>query len=290
MLTEEDIATYRRDGLLVVPDLFDSAEVAALCAAFERDAMIPGSQRVAEPDGEMVRAVYASHLRQPEYAALIRSPRVLRAARQLLDPEIYVYQFKVNAKPAFGGGGWAWHQDYVAWKITDNIPGPHLVNVVVFLDEVNQFNGPIAFVPGSHRDGLLRSDRSQHRRSDQHLDPDDIALSPAEMGSLVQRHGIVGPTGRAGSTVFFHPETVHGSAANISPFPRRVAILTYNQVRNTPRPVGVPRPEYLVCRDTRPLDVLETDTLLPLGPNGSFMVDDPAKGDTAVVEPADSLI
>jgi ectoine hydroxylase len=275
MLVEEDIATYRRDGLLVMPGLFGSAEVEALRSAFERDARIPGNQRVAESDGTMVRAVYASHLRQPEYAALIRSPRVLRTAQQLLGADLYVYQFKINAKPAFGGGGWAWHQDYVAWKVMDNIPAPDLINVVVFLDEVNQFNGPITFVPGSHRDGLLRSDQSQHQRSEQHIDPDDIALSPTEMGSLVQRHGMVGPTGRAGSAVFFHPEIVHGSAANVSPFPRRVAILTYNQVSNVPRPFGAPRPDYLVCRDTRPLSALETDTLLPNELKETFLADDP---------------
>jgi ectoine hydroxylase len=264
MLTAKDITTYRRDGLLVLPDLFSLAEVAALRAAFERDALVPGDQRIAEPHGTKVRAVYASHVRQPEYAALSRSPRVLLAAQQLLAPEIYLYQLKINAKPAFGGDGWAWHQDYIAWKIADNIPGPHLLNVAVFLDDVNEFNGPIVFVPGSHTEGLRRSDRNEHGRSGQHFDPDDIALSPAEMSSLVERHGMIGPTGNAGTAVFFHPEIAHGSATNISPSPRRMAILTYNQVDNVPRPVGEPRPEYLVCRDTRPLEVLDSDDLLAL--------------------------
>jgi ectoine hydroxylase len=262
MLTAENIATYWRDGMLVLPDLFGSAEVEALRAAFARDTLIPGDQRITEPGGTQVRAIYASHVRQPEYSALIRSPRLLGAAHDLLDPQVYLYQFKINAKPAFGGDGWAWHQDYIAWKIADNVPGPDFINAVVFLDDVTEFNGPIVFIPGSHTDGLIRSDRSEQWRSGQHLDPDDIALSPDEMSALVERHGMVGPTGRAGTTVFFHPEIVHGSASNISPFPRRVAIITYNQVRNAPRPLGEPRPEYLVSRDTRPLNILESDDVL----------------------------
>ncbi|MFD0855611.1 phytanoyl-CoA dioxygenase family protein, partial [Actinomadura adrarensis] len=211
--------------------------------------------RITEPGGDAVRAVYASHLRQPEYAHLTRDPRLVVPAQRLIGGDLYLYQFKINAKPAFGGDGWAWHQDYIAWKIADGIPGPRLVNFVLFLDGVDEFNGPIVFVPGSHRDGMLRRERSTTHRSDQHLDPDDISLTPAEMRGLIERHCMRSPKGGPGTVVAFHPEIVHGSAANMSPFPRRVAILTYNDVRNTPR--GTPRPEYLVCRDTRPLRVPE---------------------------------
>jgi ectoine hydroxylase len=254
MLTASEIATYRQDGVLVLPGLFEPSEIGALQAAFERDATIPGEHRIAEPDGTDVRAVYASHTRQAEYRALTRSSRLLQPAHDLLGPEVYLYQLKINAKPAFGGDMWAWHQDYVAWKIADNIPGPALINVVVFLDDVSEFNGPIIFVPASHTDGLARAGMNAERRSDQHLDPEDIALSPDDMALLVERHGLISPKGPAGTVVFFHPELVHGSAANMSPFPRRLVIVTYNQVGNTPRPVGEPRPEYLVCRNTQPLD------------------------------------
>jgi ectoine hydroxylase len=257
MLMPTDIATYERDGVLVLNELFTPEEVDALRLAFERDALIPGDHRIVERDGTSVRAVYASHHRQPEYSLLTRLPRLLRPARQLLGPDLYVYQHKINAKPPFSGDGWAWHQDYVAWRIVDNLPAPYLINVAIFLDDVTEFNGPILFVPGSHNDGLVRSDRDSEARSSQHLDPDDIALSPEEMSGLVERHGMISPKGRRGTVVFFHPEIVHGSAANLSPYPRRLVIITYNQTRNPPRPLGEPRPEYLVSRDTRPLEVEE---------------------------------
>jgi ectoine hydroxylase len=259
MLTTTEIGSYQRDGLLVVPNLFTAEEVDALRAAFDRDAKIPGEHRIAEEGSGEVRAIYSSHARQPEYAALTRSARLLRPAQQLVSPDVYLYQFKINAKRPFGGDAWAWHQDYIAWKVADRLAAPRLVNVAVFLDDVNEFNGPIVFVPGSHTDGVIRADRSELWRSTQHLDPDDIALSTADLSELVGRHSMVSPKGRAGTAVFFHPEIVHGSAANMSPFPRRLIIATYNDTRNTPR--GEPRPEYLVCRDTRPLRV-EADDLL----------------------------
>ncbi|MFF4935005.1 phytanoyl-CoA dioxygenase family protein [Streptomyces griseofuscus] len=255
MLTADDIATYHRDGLLFVPGMFTGPEVDGLRSAFERDAKVPGDHRITEDNDTDVRAIYASHLRQPEFTSLTRSSRLLGSAQQLLDRPLYVYQLKTNAKPAFAGDRWAWHQDFLAWRLADNIARPHLVNVGVFLDDVTEFNGPVIFVPGSHTAGLIRSDRNNTARSEQHLDPDDIALTPAEIAACVERGGMVSPKGPAGSVVFFHPETVHGSAANMAPYPRRLAIITYNDVANPPRPLGEPRPEYLASRSVTPLTV-----------------------------------
>ncbi|MFI1191236.1 phytanoyl-CoA dioxygenase family protein [Streptomyces californicus] len=261
MLTPQEISTYEKEGLLLLPGLFRPTEVEVLREAFERDALTPGDHRVTESDGTRVRAVYGSHLRSPAYAALIRSPRLLGAAHQLLDAEATLYQLKVNAKPAHGGEGWSWHQDYSAWRITDNLPAPRLVNAAVFLDAVDETNGPITFVPGSHRRILSPAGASGPGRGDQHVDPDDIALSPEQMRTLTQQHGLTAPTGPAGTVLLFHPQVVHGSAGNTSQFPRRLALITYNHHHNAPRPAGAPRPAHLVSHGAGALRLLDRDEL-----------------------------
>ncbi|MFF8442202.1 phytanoyl-CoA dioxygenase family protein [Streptomyces californicus] len=261
MLTPQEITTYERDGLLVLPGLFRPAEVETLRTAFERDALLSGDHRVTESDGRRVRAVYGSHLRQPAYAALIRTPRLLGAARSLLGSEVTLYQLKVNAKPALGGEGWSWHQDYSAWRIADRLPAPLLVNAALFLDPVDATNGPLTFVPGSHRHVLEPADPRGTRRSEQHVDPDDIALSPEQTRALVDLHGVTAPTGPAGTVILFHPRTVHGSGVNTSPLPRRLVLITYNHVHNAPRPAGVPRPAHLVSHDAGALRLLDPDEL-----------------------------
>ena len=35
------------------------------------------------------------------------------------------------------------------------MPTPRVVNAVLFLDEVNEFNGPLIFIPGSHKEGTI---------------------------------------------------------------------------------------------------------------------------------------
>lgn len=257
-LTQDQIEQYHADGLLTVEAVFSPDEVELLNEAYWRDVQVPGDHRLRETSGEEIRAVYASHLRQPEFAALIRDPRLLSPVKQLLVDDVYVYQLKINAKPAFGGDKWAWHQDFLAWKLADNLPAPRQVNAVLFLDEVNEYNGPIIFVPGSHRNGLVHKDRHNGpARSTQHLDPDDISLNRDQMAALVQQYGMFSPKGPAGSVLFFHSEVVHGSSQNMSPFQRRLLIVTYNDSANRPQPVGKPRPEYVVGQDYTPLQLLE---------------------------------
>lgn len=256
MLTANQVDAYQQNGLLTIPGVLSEDEIEALRLAYERDTEVLGDHRIAEAEGDhRVRAVYGTHLRQPEFNALIRLPRILGVVRQLLGSQAYVYQLKTNAKPAFGGDKWAWHQDLLAWQLVDNLASARLVNVAVLLDEVTEFNGPIFFVPGSHRGDLIRSDRNSAASSDKHLDPNDIALTPADLASCVEHGGMVSSRGTAGSLVFFHPMIVHGSAPNMSPYPRRLAIITYNDVDNPPRPIGEPRPDYLASRDAIPLDL-----------------------------------
>ena len=74
---------------------------------------------------------------------------------QLFGEDVYMHQFKINGKMAFDGDVWQWHQDYGTWKNDDQMPEPRAMNVAIFLDEVNEFNGPLMFIPGSHKLGVL---------------------------------------------------------------------------------------------------------------------------------------
>jgi ectoine hydroxylase len=267
-LSDEQRERYSADGFLLIENVFDEDEVSALRRAFAEDATVAGPHRVAEDDGETVRAVYSSHARQPIFAALARSSRLLEPARALVGDDVYVYQFKVNAKRPLGGESWSWHQDYIVWRDADDLPAPDLVNVAVFLDDITEYNGPVIFLTGSHRRGTIERispATPDATRSNQHIDPDDYALSLAELTELIQANPMASPKGAAGGVVFFHPEIVHGSAANISPQPRDLLIITYNAVGNLPRHRGAPRPDYLVGRDTGPL-VPHNDRLSPARP------------------------
>ena len=66
-----------------------------------------------------------------------------------------MHQFKINAKAPFDGDVWQWHQDYGTWKRDDGMPEARAMNISVFLDEVYPYNGPLMFIPKSHKRGTL---------------------------------------------------------------------------------------------------------------------------------------
>jgi len=273
LLTNEQVASYREQGYVFIPDCFSQQEVSSIHRAFAEVLAQPSPARVLEKDGETVRSVYGSHANHPVLDSLARHPRLVNMSRQILEGDVYIHQFKVNAKAAFGGDVWEWHQDYVFWHNEDGMPEPRVINVLVFLDEVTEFNGPLLMIPHSHRDGIISTDDDGESASmepgpaswTQHVSAKlKYSLGKDLIRRLVSEHGIVAPKGGAGSVLLFDPNICHGSATNMSPFDRRVAIVTYNHVNNRPRKTENLRPEFLSARESEAITPVADDALLAM--------------------------
>jgi len=196
---------------------------------------------------------------------LTRDSRTLGLAQTILGGDLYVHQSKVNAKLGLDGDLWAWHQDYSFWLLEDGIKSPNLTTVAIFLDDVTEFNGPIFFIPGSHKLPVVTCTMSEVPDAYEGSAPwiinltADIKYSVRKdsLATLVNTHGIVAPKGPRGSALFFHSNIVHGSTSNMSPFDRLLALVTYNCVDNLPSAVSNSRPDFLCSRDYTPLKVLD---------------------------------
>jgi ectoine hydroxylase-related dioxygenase (phytanoyl-CoA dioxygenase family) len=258
-ITDRQVEDYRRDGFLLVPSVFTPAEVQAMKdeipAVFAEDS----PARVMEMGTGVVRSVYGSHRGNEVFGRLVRDARLLEPARRIVEDEVYVHQFKINAKLAFQGEVWEWHQDYIFWRNEDGMPAARVVTLALFLDEVNEFNGPLLFVPGSHRGGVIepraRHDAGQGEPSWKADVSAALSYTVQQdtLAELVAGSGIVAPKGPAGSVLFFDGNVVHGSAPNMSPLDRMLALVTYNSVHNTPAPRENPRPDFLCSRDFTPV-------------------------------------
>lgn len=270
-LSDDLLERYQREGYLFLPEYFSRSELelmkAQLPALFAEDS----ERRVLEKGSGIVRSVYGSHQTNEVFKLLIRHPRLLEPAMQILGGEVYLYQFKINAKVAFVGDVWEWHQDFIFWQREDGVPEPRLVTISVFLDEVHEFNGPLMMVPGSHRVGVIEPPRTGGVPTGYEESPDWIANLTASLKYSVDRGtlarvvsagGIVAPKGPAGSVLFFHPNLVHGSVPNMSPFDREILLVTYNSVENRQTVTENARPAFLVGRDFTPLLPVADDVLL----------------------------
>ena len=262
-LTKEQLEFYESKGYLFIPDAFPQAEIDALKAEVPKALAENSIRRVVEKDGSMVRSVYGTHLHNDTFNILSRHPRIVLPAMSVLESDVYVYQFKINAKSSFGGDLWEWHQDFIFWQREDGMPAPRVLNAVIFLDEVNEFNGPLYLIPGSHAEGVIDC-----LVDDKPLEPTyesspgwinnltanlKYALTKEVVARLVSKYGLVAPKGPAGSILFFHSNLVHASTNNISPFDRTTVIISFNSVENLPVSTAPPRPEFIVSRDSKPI-------------------------------------
>ena len=249
LLTADELAAFERDGVVALPGRFSQLEVDEINAVLDElmDEDVP--QNIREKSSGVVRTAMGLHLRHERFARLVRDPRLLAPALQVLgDVPVYAQQVKVNAKAAFTGEQWQWHYDFATHHHEDGVPEPLALNVHLFLDDVTEFNGPLMFVRGSHRDGPAPTSLDTETTSF------DLWTVDADVvGPLAERGGLISPKGPAGTVLLFGDAVVHASPPNMSPWPRRIFSLIVNPVSN--RQTTERRADHFHHRDPTPLDV-----------------------------------
>src|SRR5438477_9262602 len=157
-LNPQQVEQFDREGYLFFPSLFTPQEIRVLSDEVPRLYAQERPENVREKGSNAVRTNFAAHLYSYPFARLARHPRMVRPVEQLFGEQVYMHQFKINGKMAFDGDVWQWHQDYGTWRNDDQMPEPRAMNVAIFLGEVNEFNGPLMFIPGSHKLGVLEAE------------------------------------------------------------------------------------------------------------------------------------
>ena len=255
-LNEEQIETFNRDGWLFLPELFSKEEVALLKREAEAIYREERPEVWREKDGAP-RTAFAAHTYNEAFRLLGSHPRLIEPIEQVFGEKLYMHQYKINAKAAFTGAVWQWHQDYGTWKRDDGMPDPRAMNISVFLDEVMPINGPLMLVPKSQNEGDLKASHDTQTTSYPLWTLDQETVT-----RLVDQGGIVAPTGKPGGVLLFHGNLVHGSAGNITPYPRKIVYLTLNSVSNYIRTPT--RPDFIAHQDFTPIEAVADDALLQL--------------------------
>jgi ectoine hydroxylase-related dioxygenase (phytanoyl-CoA dioxygenase family) len=234
MLSPADVAFYREQGYLVVPDVLDADTLAEVRREMAR--ILDGARAVTahtdmydlEPghraDDPRVRRVKTPHKFFPVFQRLMRHPRLVAILQDLLGPAVRLQGSKINLKSPRYGSPVEWHQDWAFYPHTND----DLLAVGVMLDACTSDNGPLLVVPKSHRGPTF----------DHHADGYFCgAIDPAAISDEIAR--AVPLTGRAGSMSFHHVRLVHGSAQNVSSLPRTLLLYEYAAADAWPL-IGIP--------------------------------------------------
>ncbi|NNL99147.1 MAG: phytanoyl-CoA dioxygenase [Gammaproteobacteria bacterium] len=261
-LSPDQVNAFHEEGYLFLPDYLPAALVEDMRAAVPEIAGRDYPGKVLEQDNATVRMIHGVHEDVPAFQALSHHPLLIEPIQAFLDSDVYIHQFKLNFKAAFDGEIWQWHQDFVYLNDSDGIPTPRMANAIIFLDEVNEFNGPLLLIPRSHQEGNVSSLTSEQPAAGYENGPDWLesmttalkyTVTRDTVARLAAENGIVGPKGPPGSVLFFHPDCVHGSAPNMSPFGRQIIVINFNSTENLPVVPEHPRPGFLASRDYTPI-------------------------------------
>ncbi len=255
-LTEEEIGRFEEEGYLFFGGVFSREEAALLREDAETVYALDREEVWRESSG-VARTAFAAHTYNEGFRRLGAHPRLIEPVMQLVGGPVYIHQYKVNAKAAFDGEVWQWHQDYGTWKRDDDMREPRAMNIAVFLDDVTAANGPLLFIPGSHKEGVLDAGHDLETTSYPLW-----TLDRETVTRLAQRGGCVAPTGAAGSVLVFSSLLVHASPPNISPFGRTIVYLSLCHVDNQIRKFQ--RAEWIAHRDFAPIEPLPDDCLTDL--------------------------
>jgi ectoine hydroxylase len=252
-LTDQQLAEFDEQGYLFFPDCFSEAEIEALRSE-AREIYASDREEVWRETTGAPRTAFAAHTYNEAFRLLGAHPRLIEPVSQFFGEDVYMHQFKVNAKAAFEGAVWQWHQDYGTWARDDGMPEPRAMNIAVFLDEVMPVNGPLMFIPKSHKHGTLDAGHDLETTSYPLWTLDNETVT-----KLVDEGGIVAPTGKPGSVMMFHGNLVHASPPNITPYPRTIVYLTLCAVSN--HITRFTRKEWIAHRDFTPITPVADDAL-----------------------------
>lgn len=234
MLSESQVATYRREGWIVVEDLLDPALLDEARAVVAR--LIEGARGVTahtdvydlepdhRPEAPRLRRIKAPHKLAPVFWEIARSGRVIAVLEQLLRCGVRLQNTKLNLKLPHVGSAVEWHQDWAFYPHTND----DVLAMGVMLDECTLENGAMLVMPGSHRGPV----------HDHHVEGYFCgAMDPAACGLDFSR--AVAATGKAGAVTFHHARLVHGSAQNLSDRPRNFLLYEFTAADAWPL-LGVP--------------------------------------------------
>lgn len=217
MVTDAQAAFYQENGFVQVDNVLTPLELAAMQREIDRI--------YARGEGGIhtgANSAYAKVLDQrvniwrdnPVVRAFVMMPRFAEMARRLAGVSgVRLWHDQALLKQPEDSRPTPWHQDLPYWPMNES----GALSMWMALDDVDEHNGAMSFIPGSQRVGALPGINL--------VDPQDIfAMVPK--GELAGTKPVTARM-RAGSCTFHNGLCFHYAGANTTDRPRRAMVVIY---------------------------------------------------------------
>jgi ectoine hydroxylase-related dioxygenase (phytanoyl-CoA dioxygenase family) len=194
-----DLDAYRRDGYAIFRDVIDADLIAE---ASDHVAWLANRHPGVRP--EQLGHVYLRD--DPFWIRLVSDDRLVDIAQMFVGPDIALFASHYISKPPFSGQPVLWHQDSAFWPLEPM----EVVTLWLAIDHSTPENGCVRVIPGSQ---TMATEAMREVTDVQSVLGQEIAVE-------VDESRAVDMVLRPGDVEVHHPQIVHGSNANTSPYRR----------------------------------------------------------------------
>ncbi len=199
-LSEEQVATFDRDGFLFPLEVFHESEAAAWAQ------QLLDLSRTGLPD-HPVPWNQKTYLLLPELDGLLRDRRLTDRVAGVLGDDLLALSADVFVKPAGSTRRITWHQDINFWELQ-----PYdVVTAWVALTTATPDNGCLRYSPAAHHGRISHIERP---------DPSNMLSRGQELAVEVDEATVADVVLRPGQVSFHHGLTPHASGPNLTDRPR----------------------------------------------------------------------
>ena len=247
-LTPQQIADYHRDGYLIVRSFLSKEEIDKLYGiATEDESLRNHAFDLNDQTGKKTKLTLWYNPGDDPFGLLTRSRRMIGSANWMLDGSSPVCHFhsKLMQKEPRVGGAWELHQDYGYWYKNEFLFPEQMISIMTAITAATKANGCLQVIGGSHKLGRIEHGfAGEQVGASQHYVDLALSIMPLIYVEL-----------EPGDALFFHPNLLHRSAANLSDKARWSLISVYNRQSN----IGYNEPNGSA---TTPVSVVPDDALL----------------------------
>jgi ectoine hydroxylase-related dioxygenase (phytanoyl-CoA dioxygenase family) len=219
LVSQEKIDFYHENGFVQIDDVLTPEEIAELAETMDEAMQIEEGlgQKTDRKNGNYYRVLNQKVNTWRDHGGMAKfsfHPKLARIAMELsqwegvrLFHDHALWKMPEDSKPT------PWHQDFPYWPMTE----PGALSAWIPVQDVDEHNGCMMFVPGSHKIGKLTGISLS--------DPQDI-FEYVKDTDIANRKPVKVPL-KAGSCTFHNGLTFHYGHANMSDKPRRVLANIY---------------------------------------------------------------
>jgi non-heme Fe2+,alpha-ketoglutarate-dependent halogenase len=228
VLTDDQVAAYRRDGIRFPVDVMTPAEADALRVRLEAAEAAHGGRLPP-------RINQKPHLLYPWMAELVRHPRILDAVEDVIGPDILCWSAQFFTKNAHDPSYVSWHQDGTYWGLSS----PDVITAWVALTPSIPENGCMQVVPGTHLRQVEHVDTFAERNLLSRGQEIRVDVKPEQKVPVILRPGQMS---------LHHVLIFHGSEPNTADFRRIGFAIRY--IPTHVRQINGPRESAMLVRGT----------------------------------------